>query len=115
MLKLIVRMKVLPEKLKELTQTVATLVKSIRIAKGCKSCDYFCSIEDENELCLFEEWENHEVLDKHLQSEHFKVLLGATNLLEAPHEVKVYHGIRPRADASALPTDDLPGCLIIQN
>jgi quinol monooxygenase YgiN len=101
MLKLIVRMKVLPEKLKELTQAVATLVKSIRTVKGCKSCDFFCSMDDENELCVLEEWENREVLDEHLQSEHFKVLLGATSLLRSPHEVKVYYKIKPHEGPSA--------------
>lgn len=96
-----VRMKVLPEKLKELSQTIAALVKYIRTVEGCRSCDCFCSPEDENDICLFEEWESREVLDDHLQSEHFKVLLGATSLLKTPHEVKVYYKIKPLAGPSA--------------
>lgn len=93
-------MKVLPGKLKELTQALATLVKSIRTIKGCQSCDFFCSLEDENEICLVGEWENREVLDEHLQSEHFKVLLGATSLLKSSHEVNVYHKLKLREGPS---------------
>jgi quinol monooxygenase YgiN len=94
-------MKVLPEKLRELSQTIAALIKSIRTVKGCRNCDCFCSLEDENELCLFEEWESRELLDNHMQSEHYKVLLGATSLLKTPHEVNVYHQMKPNSTLSA--------------
>jgi quinol monooxygenase YgiN len=101
MFKVIIRMKALPEKLKELTQTLAALVKSVREVQGCRSCDFCCSPEDESELCLFEEWECGEELNNHMRSEHFKVLLGARSLLKAPHEVKVYHEVKPGTDALA--------------
>ena len=101
MFKVIVSMKALPEKLKELTQTLSALVKSVRESKGCLSCDFCFSLEDESELCLFEEWECSEELNNHMRSEHFKVLLGVMSLLKAPHEVKVYHEVKPGADALA--------------
>jgi quinol monooxygenase YgiN len=94
-------MKVLPEKLKELSQTIAALVKYIRTVEGCRSCDCFCSPEDENDICLFEEWESREVLDEHLQSEHFKVLLGTTSLLKTPHDVQVYREMKTNSALSA--------------
>ena len=45
-------MKVLSKKRVELSQTIALLIGSIRAEKGCKRCDFYQSIEDENELCL---------------------------------------------------------------
>jgi quinol monooxygenase YgiN len=87
------RMKVLPEKRKELFQTVSSLVDSIRTEKGCISCNAYFSTEDKNELCLFGEWKTMEDLDAHLQSEPFKVLLGAMSLLKESHELAFYTGL----------------------
>lgn len=88
-----IRMKVFPEKRKELSQTIASLVHSIRIQKGCRHCTFRYNLEDENELCLFGEWDNEETFAGHLQSDVFKVFLGATNLLERPHEMKIYSNV----------------------
>jgi quinol monooxygenase YgiN len=83
-------MKVLPEKRREVSQAITSLVSVIKTEKGCRRCDFFYSVEDENELCLFGEWESSEDLGRHLQSEVFKVLLGAMSLLKNPHELKLY-------------------------
>ena len=88
-----IRMKVFPEKRKELFQTLTSLVKSIRSQKGCSSCEFCVSAEDENEFCLLGEWENREDLDTHLESNLFKVLLGAMSLLKRPHEMSLYKDI----------------------
>jgi quinol monooxygenase YgiN len=85
-------MKVLPEKRKELVQALSSLVELIRKEKGCKSCNFYCSPEDENELCLQGEWETKEDMDAHLHSDLFKVLLGAMSLLKKPHELTFYAG-----------------------
>jgi len=84
MILVIIRMKVLPEKRKELSQTIALLIGSIRAEKGCLRCDFCQSLQDENELCLIEEWDTRENLNSHLKSEHFSVLRGAMNLLQEP-------------------------------
>jgi quinol monooxygenase YgiN len=85
-----IRMKVLPEKRKELYQAITSLVGSIRKQNGCRRCDFCVSAEDENEFCLFGEWATREHLASHLESNLFKVLLGAMSLLENPHELKLY-------------------------
>ena len=85
-----IRMKVLPEKRKELSQAVTSLVASIRKEKGCTRCELCASVEDENELCLFGEWESTEDLKRHIQSNLFDVLRGAMSLLRKPHEMKIY-------------------------
>ena len=86
----IIRMKVLAEKRKELSQTIASLIGSIRTEKGCRRCDFCQNMEDENELCILEEWDTRENFNSHLKSERFKVLRGAMNLLQEPYEMIVH-------------------------
>ncbi len=85
-------MKVLSEKRKELSQTIALLMGSIRTEKRCKRCDFCQSMKNENELCLLEEWDTKENLKSHLKSGHFRVLRGAMNLLTEPYEM-VFHTV----------------------
>jgi quinol monooxygenase YgiN len=87
MILVIIRMKALSKKRMELLQTIALLIGSIRAEKGCKRCDFYQSIEDENELCIFEEWDAQENLKSHLKSGRFRVLRGAMNLLKEPYEM----------------------------
>ena len=80
----IIRMRVIAEKREELSQTIASLIGSIRTEKGCQRCNFFQSMEDENELCLLEEWNPRENLMRYLESGRFKILRGAMNLLQEP-------------------------------
>ena len=88
----IIRMKVLAEKRKEFSQTIASLIGAIRIEKGCRRCTFYRSMEDENELCILEEWDTRESLNSHLKSERFRVLRGAMNLLQDPYEM-LFHNV----------------------
>ena len=84
MILVIMRMKVISEKRLELSQAIVSLTDAIRAKKGCRSCDFLQSLENENELCLIEEWDTLKNFKDHLKSELFKVVRGAMNLLEAP-------------------------------
>ena len=95
MILVIIRMKVFAEKRKELSQTIASLIGSLRTEKGCLRCDFCQNIEDENELCIIEEWDTRENLNSHLKSERFKVLRGAMSLLQEPYELMVYTVLHP--------------------
>ncbi|MGB5216899.1 MAG: antibiotic biosynthesis monooxygenase family protein [Smithella sp.] len=92
---LIIRMNVIAEKRVELSQTIASLSVSTRKEKGCKRCDFCQSIEDANRLFLLEEWDTQENLMTHLQSEHFKVIRGAMNLLQGPYETTFHNVCHP--------------------
>ena len=96
MILLIIRMNVLSEKRMELSQTIASLSGSIRMAKGCRRCDFCQSIEDENRLFLLEEWDTEENLITHLNSEHFRVFRGAMSLLKEPYERMFHTVIHPK-------------------
>jgi quinol monooxygenase YgiN len=92
MILVIIRMKVLAEKRMELSQTIALLIGSIRTEKGCLRCNFYQSMEDENELCFLEEWGTREDLNSHLNSDLFSVLRGTMNLLREPYEI-VFHTV----------------------
>ena len=90
-----IRMNVLSEKRMELAQTIASLSGSIRMEKGCRSCDFCQSIEDENRLFLLEVWDTQKNLMTHLKSKRFKVLRGAMSLLREPYEMMIHTVFHP--------------------
>jgi len=102
MILFIIRMKVLAEKRKELSQTIASLIGSIRTEKGCRRCDFYRSTENENELCILEEWDIRKNLNSHLKSERFRVLRGAMNLLQEPHEMMLYTVLHPTGTVGSI-------------
>jgi quinol monooxygenase YgiN len=79
-------MNVLSEKRMELSQAIISLSVSIRMEKGCQRCDFYQSMEDENRLFLLEEWDAQENFMTHMESDLFRVLRGAMNLLKEPYE-----------------------------
>jgi len=95
MIPVIIRMKVLPEKRMELSQTIASLTGSIRTEKGCNRCDFCRNMENEDELFLLEEWDSQENLKSHLKSGSFRVLRGAMNLLIEPYEMMFHTVFHP--------------------
>ena len=85
-------MKVRAEKREELSQTIALLISPLRKEKGCLRYDFCRSMEDENELCILEEWDTLENFKRYMKSERFRVLRVATNLLQDPYEM-VFHTV----------------------
>lgn len=84
MITVIIRINVSSEKRNELSQAIASLNRGIRMERGCLRSDIFQSVEDENVLCLLEEWATQADLKSHMKSERFKVLRGAMSLLKEP-------------------------------
>ncbi len=95
MILVIIRMKVIDEKRMELSQTISSLIGSIRAEQGCQRCDFCQSMEDENELSLLEEWDSQENLKSHLKSDRFRVLRGAMNLLQEPYGMMFHTVFHP--------------------
>ena len=89
-------MKVLSEKRMELSQAIASLVRSIRTEKGCKRCDFCQDVEDDNRLFLLEEWDSQENIKSYMKSGRFGVLRGAMNLLKEPYEMMFHKAFDPQ-------------------
>jgi quinol monooxygenase YgiN len=76
-----VSMHAIPRKRKELLQTIEAMSESISKERSCLSRHIYQDMENENILCLLEEWENQDDLENHLKSDRFAALLGAIDLL----------------------------------
>jgi quinol monooxygenase YgiN len=83
-------MNVLPEKRKEVLQTLLSMIKGIRREKGCRSYQVFQDIEDENAFSLVQEWETREDLEHHIRSDRFSVLLGSNILLAKKQAIQIH-------------------------
>ncbi len=79
----------LPEKQKEVLQTLLSLIEPPGKEKGCLSYDIFCDIEDKHVFTLISEWESRQHLDQHMKSERFSVLLGTKSLLRKPMTIQI--------------------------
>jgi quinol monooxygenase YgiN len=80
---------VLPEKQKEVLQTLLSLIAPLEKEKGCLSYDIYSDIEDEKVFNLISEWESRQSLDDHLRSDRFSVLLGIKSLLCEPLKFQI--------------------------
>ena len=80
---------VLPEKHKEVLQTLLSLVEPPGEGMGCLGYGIFNDIEDENVFNLIYEWETREYLNRFLRSDRFRTLLGIKSLLCAPFHFKL--------------------------
>jgi len=83
-------MNVLPEKQKEVVQTLLTLTELTGKVNGCLGCNMFRNMEDESIYTLIEEWETREDLERHIGSKRFSVLLGTKSLLAEPLEIQLH-------------------------
>lgn len=83
-------MNVLPQKQKEVMQTLLSMIEPAGKEKGCLSYDVFCDIDGKTVFNLIEEWKTREDLDRHIRSGRFSVLLGTKSLLTKPLEMKIH-------------------------
>jgi quinol monooxygenase YgiN len=83
-------MDVLPEKQKEVMQTLLSMIDTAGKEKGCLSCEVFCDIDGKTVFNLIEEWKTREDLDRHIRSERFSVLLGTKSLLAKPLGIRLH-------------------------
>ena len=85
-----ITMSVLPEKHKEVMQTLLSIVEPAVKTKGCLSYEVFCDMGDKHVFSMIEEWETRADLDRHIQSEIFGVLLGTRSLLAKPSDFNIH-------------------------
>lgn len=83
-------MNVLPEKQKEVRQTLLSLTERPGEGSGCLSFGVFADIENENVFNLISEWKSRRHLDHYMRSERFSVLLGTTSLLCKPLNIRIF-------------------------
>ncbi len=80
----------LPEKRKELKQTLLSIIKTQGKEKGRISHVILSDISENTVFNLIEEWNTREDFIRHIRSEKFSVLLGTKSLLVKPMEIKIH-------------------------
>lgn len=83
-------MNALPEKQKEVFQTLLSINEPPGKENGYLSYGIFCDIEDKNIFNLISEWETRQHLDHHMRSDRFSVLLGTKSLLRDPLKIQIF-------------------------
>ena len=83
-------MNVLPEKQKEVMQTLLSIIEPPGKESGYLSYGIFCDIEDNNVFNLISEWKTRKDLDDHMKSYRFSVLLGTKSLLCEPLQIGIH-------------------------
>jgi quinol monooxygenase YgiN len=78
-----------PRKRKELLQTVEALSNNTQKKRGNISSQVYLDCSNENRCVLIEEWKTQTDVERHLHSDDFKVLLGATSIMSTVPELKV--------------------------
>ncbi|MBI9086612.1 MAG: antibiotic biosynthesis monooxygenase [Desulfobacterales bacterium] len=83
-------MNVLPEKHKEVMQTLLSILKQQGKESGRLSYGIFCDIEEKNIFNLISEWETRRHMEAHMRSDRFSVLLGTKSLLREPLKIQIF-------------------------
>lgn len=88
-----------PGKRDELISKSQDLIKATRLEPGCISYNLYASTENEDALVMIEQWENKEVLDTHMQTDHFKAFCGAAaDILAEEMGVDIYSAEKVSAE-----------------
>ena len=82
-----VRMRVRPEKRDEFMQAMIDLTTRARRVVGCVAAHFYTDSEDPNVFALVEEWRQRRDLDRHLRSDEFAAVIGASFLLSDAAEI----------------------------
>jgi quinol monooxygenase YgiN len=85
-----ITMNALPEKQKEVVQTLLSMIGPMEKVQGCLSYSLLSDMKNHNLLSVLEEWEDRENLNHHFKSDIFGVLLGTKSLLCHPHGIHIY-------------------------
>ncbi len=74
-------LQVIPEKRTEFLQTLRGLIAILEKERGFKKATLYQDLGNVNNFNFIEEWKTGEDLERHLNSEEFKVLFGALKVL----------------------------------
>jgi quinol monooxygenase YgiN len=79
-----------PEKRKELSQTLVSIVGQVRKESGCLHAGFYQDVDNEEDFLMVEEWATQKDSDDHLRSELFTVFMGAGTLMRRPPEIVIH-------------------------
>ena len=78
----------IPEKQAEFLQTLQSLHIEIKKEPGCLECVVGQDVLGGPRFLIFMVWKDLQSLEAHMESEHFRILIGATSVLSAPADFR---------------------------
>jgi len=85
-----IKINVRPEKRKELSQTLLSIVEQVRKESGCLHIDFYQNVDNEADFLMVEEWATQKDSNDHLRSDLFTILMGAGSLMRRPPEIMIH-------------------------
>jgi quinol monooxygenase YgiN len=76
-----------PQARKETLRNLTSLLGPTRVQPGCTSCRLYGDIEEPKAILLVEEWVSQVDLEKHLQSDDYRLVLETIELSDPSPEV----------------------------
>ena len=91
MIKVVAKHFVKEDKVDEFLELGKKLVEATVKEQGCIKYELFQDVKDPKILTMIEEWENNDVLSKHMNSEHFTEIVPIlSSFMEKPAEMNLY-------------------------
>ena len=91
MVKVVVKSEIKDGQIDAYRRLAAELARETRKEQGCVSYELFQDIQNQNVFSFIEAWENQDLLDRHMTSEHFqRIVPQMASLREKPAEINVY-------------------------
>lgn len=90
----------LPQKRREIIQTIRGLNAQALKDAGCNNASFYQDMHNEDIFYLMEEWQSQSALENYKNSRSYSVLFGLEGLLVESLEIK--HGVKCRSDAREL-------------
>lgn len=82
----LMRIEAIPQKHGELEQTLLSMGEKIGKTKGCVEHRLYADLKGKDTFCVVDEWESREDFDAYLDSDLFRVLIGAAGVLGKSHD-----------------------------
>jgi len=82
------RIKVPAERRKDFLDSARLITGPTRVQPGCISCRFYQDIDDSDAVLLVEEWESQELLDRHIRSHEYRIVLSLMELSIKAPEIK---------------------------
>lgn len=87
---LTLQIRVSPDRMAEVEEVVHAILGPTQAMPGCRVCWCYRDIDQEGVLLLVEEWSSTERMQRHLQSEDFRLVLALMDLSGVPPDFKVH-------------------------
>ncbi len=84
------KLKVVPQKRRDVIQMVHTIIGPTLVQSGCLHCGFYSNTQNDDELILLEKWESEEVMERHIRSNDFRKVIAAMETVIEPPEITFF-------------------------